>query len=97
MLKDLKMSSQVDIERLEHRVQQLSSEYHNAMYQTMDTKGNWIKSNELLNNVINLSISLREMRMSEANKSLEKAFTPKIKEMLDNSINGDSGEEKNSK
>ena len=27
-----------DIERLEDRIQKLSSEYHNEMYQTMDRK-----------------------------------------------------------
>ena len=55
------MPSATDIERLEDRVQKLSSEYHNALYQTMDIKGNWMKSNDLLNNVINLSISLAQV------------------------------------
>ena len=84
-----------DIKRLEDRIQQLSSEYHNEMYQTMDTKGNWTKSNDLLNNVINLSVSLRDMRMGKAKEQLEQAFTPRIKEMLEQSQNGESGEEKN--
>jgi hypothetical protein len=75
-----------DIERLEDRIQKLSSEYHNEMYQTMDTKGNWRKSNDLLNNVINLSISLREIRMDKAKKQLDKAFTPRLKTMLDKSL-----------
>ena len=89
------MSSQADIKRLEDRIQQLSSEYHNEMYQTMDTKGNWMKSNDLLNNVINLSISLREIRMTKAQQQLEKAFTPRLKDMLETSINGEGSEETN--
>ena len=75
-----------DIERLEDRIQKLSSEYHNEMYQTMDRKGNWLKSNDLLNNVINLSISLREIRMDNAKQQLDKAFTPRLKTMLDKSL-----------
>jgi hypothetical protein len=86
------MPSSTDIERLEDRVQKLSSEYHNALYQTMDIKGNWMKSNDLLNNVINLSISLREMRMTKAQQQLEKAFTPRLKRMLQT---GEGSEETN--
>tara|TARA_R110002020_G_scaffold453209_1_gene667936 strand:+ start:3017 stop:3283 length:267 start_codon:yes stop_codon:yes gene_type:complete len=76
------MPLHTDIERLEDKLQRVSSEYHNAMYNTMDTKGNWSNSNKLLNDVINYSIILRDMKLNEAKKKLEKAFTPRLKKML---------------
>tara|TARA_E500000331_G_C17057317_1_gene626632 strand:+ start:405 stop:671 length:267 start_codon:yes stop_codon:yes gene_type:complete len=86
------MPSNTDIDRLKEKLQRVSSEYHNAMYQTMDTKGNWTKSNDLLNDVINYSIILRDMKLNEAKKKLEKAFTPRLKKMLQT---GEGSEEKN--
>ena len=76
------MPSNTDIDRLKEKLQRVSSEYHNAMYQTMDTKGNWTKSNDLLNDVINYSIILRDMKLNEAKKKLEKAFTPRLKSSI---------------
>ena len=75
-----------DIEGLENKIQKLSSEYHNEIYNTMDTKGSWVKSNELLNNIINHAISLREMKMTRAKRQLDKAFTPRLKTMLAKSL-----------
>jgi hypothetical protein len=86
------MQSNTDIEKLKEKLQRVSSDYHNSIYQTMDTKGNWNKSNELLNDIINYSITLRELNLNEARKALEKAFTPRLKRMLQN---GEGSEKKN--
>ena len=87
------MSSEQTQEQLKEKVSKTMSNYHNAVYQVCKEGGSWIKANELLGDVINLQTSYREMSLVSAKMALEKAFTPRLKRMLDKKLNGDNNEE----
>ena len=78
------MNNKEEIKSLEDKIYKLSSEYHNGLLHIIDKKsGVWNKSNKQLQDIIVLTSIYREMKLSEAKEQLEKAFTPRMKEMLE--------------
>tara|TARA_R100000005_G_C4974789_1_gene186548 strand:- start:380 stop:643 length:264 start_codon:yes stop_codon:yes gene_type:complete len=87
------VSSEQTQEQLKDKISKTMCDYHNAIYQVCKEGGSWIRANDLLADVINLQVSYREMSLVSAKMALEKAFTPRLKRMLDKKLNGDNNEE----
>ena len=92
--RDDKVSDKEEINSLEKKINKLSSEYHNGLLNIVDKKsGVWHKINKQLQDIIVLTSIYRGMRLNEAKSQLEKAFTPRIKDMLSKSQMREEDEE----
>jgi len=72
---------------IEEKLNTAMNSYHNAIYQVCKEGGNWVDANNKLKEMLGLYNRYTDIAMVAAKEALEKAFTPRLRKMLEDKIN----------
>ena len=77
------MDKELTLKETKKRIEEKLCDYHNSVFAVcVREKDSWIESNKLLKQIIYLCMKEKDISMNVVKEQLDKAFTPRIKEML---------------